>query len=87
MTTHAASKLNALLSERYGIVLPDDDMAHLEDVMAHYADRRRIMLVTEGEMAIRSEEWSKALLIDEAARAMLREIAPKRRRKRKNKGN
>lgn len=72
--------LNDILKERYGLdllVTPDYD--HILQVYEHYREQRSTIRLVLGESAMGfSPEYSKAYLISEAARAILKEIAPKR---------
>lgn len=69
---------------RYGLPLDHRDRAHLADVAEHYAWRRDALLREHGEAgAMRQPSYAKAVLVCEAARLMLREIEPRRRRKKR----
>ncbi len=79
-------RLNKLVEDRYGIdLLPyADQPSHVADVMDYYVEKREFLKQSLGENAIQhSGEYVRAYLISEAARMLLREIAPKRINKRK----
>ena len=74
-------KLNRLVESRYGLDLldnansPDD----LRTITEHYRQKYEIIKKLLGENALEfSEDAARAYLISEAARMILREIAPKR---------
>jgi hypothetical protein len=75
------AKLDALLNQLYGLQIdwesPED---HLESVLANY-EGKKAAVVSEGLVALTNPEYGKALLIAEAIRTYLREIAPLRRKK------
>jgi hypothetical protein len=80
------ARLAALVESRYGIDLtpyvnaPD----HIEEVNNYYEEKRAFLRQTLGESAItHSADYARTYLISEAARMLLREIAPKRIKKRK----
>jgi predicted transcriptional regulator len=76
--------INRLLESRFGVRVEVSSFEHLIDIRDHYDAKRRLFLETMGEsQAIQSAEYAKAVLISEAVRLLLREIAPKRMRKRK----
>lgn len=79
--------LNERLSHQYGIEVNfSSDVTHLKRVLEHYDTKRAFLLNESGEVfALSNPEYAKAVLISEAVRMYLREIAPKRiRRKKKN---
>lgn len=81
-----SSKLNSILKDRYGLDLLSGplDYDHLVQVYEHYRDQRTAIRTLLGESAMGfSPEYSKAYLISEAALVILREIAPKRTKKKK----
>lgn len=88
--THALRKvapLNERLAHQFGVQIDfasDDD--HLRQVLEHYHAKREFILAEHGETgAMIDPNYAKAVLISEAVRMYLREIAPKRiRRKKKN---
>jgi len=82
-TTRKIEPINRLLESRYGIRVDSNDADHLVLVMNHYDDRRKLFIRTMGETAYQNSEYRKSYLISEAARILLREIAPKRIKKRK----
>lgn len=86
MQTPRANTLNKMLRDRFDLEVDlSSDLQSLRAVMEHYLGRRASILETQGEMAaVTSSEYSKAYLISETVRMYLREIAPKRMRKRKS---
>ena len=78
----SCEKLNAILKQRYDLDLMIEPINHdhIASVFEHYSDQRRIYRDSLLETA---DQHSKAFLISEAARLILREIAPKRRKKKK----
>ncbi|RYD68259.1 MAG: hypothetical protein EOP83_01200 [Verrucomicrobiaceae bacterium] len=57
---------------------------HLVDIRNLYETKRKVFLATMGEAeAMKSPNYAKAVLISEAVRILIREIAPKRLKKRK----
>lgn len=71
--------INRLLESRFGLQVGLSSFEHLVEIREHYDAKRRLMIKTMGEaQAMRSPEYAKAILISEAVRLMLREIAPKR---------
>lgn len=84
--SHQVKRLNKLVESRYGLSLLDysSHPKHLADVSEHYREKYNIIKQLLGENAIAfSSEAAQAYLISEAARILLREIAPKRINKRK----
>lgn len=76
--------INRLLESRFGLRISPSSLDHLVEVRNHYDAKRDHLLHALGEaQAIRSPEYAKAVLISEAVRILIREIAPKRIRKRK----
>lgn len=75
--------LNRILEQRFGLRLSAGDADHLVDVRNLYDAKRRSILSQLGETARTHPEYVKAVLLSEAARLLLREIAPKRRKKHK----
>lgn len=78
--------LNKVLKDRYGLDLLEGplDIDHLVQVYEHYQEQRSTIRLTLGESALGfSSEYSKAYLISEAAHMILKEIAPKRLKKKK----
>jgi hypothetical protein len=80
------NKLNEVLKQRYqidlleGRVMPE----HLKTVFEYYEDKRAFLRAMLEESEVQSSEtYAKAYLISEAARLILREIKPKRTKKRK----
>lgn len=85
---HAQRKvapLNERLSHQYGINIDfASDDQHLRQVFTHYHAKRDFILSEHGEsFAMNDPDYAKAVLISEAVRLFLREIAPKRTRKKK----
>ena len=67
-------QFNDLLESRYGISINwDDSEENLNLVLEHYTQKKRF-IITESEMM-------KVVLITEAIRLYLREIAPSRKKK------
>jgi uncharacterized protein YbaR (Trm112 family) len=80
--------LNKILKDRYGLDLLAGplDHDHLQQVYEHYRAQRSTLRLTLGESAMGySTAYSKAYLISEAALMILKEIAPKRRKKKESK--
>lgn len=78
---HKLAKLEELLSQLYGIKIDwDAPEAYLESVLANYESRKALVL-SEAVYGMTSPEYAKAVLIAEAIRTYLREIAPARRKK------
>jgi len=74
-----------MMESRYGLVLDTHDIDHLRDVERHYRAKRAALLWECGEAgAMKNADYAKAVLISEVARLALREIAPKRRKTRKD---
>lgn len=79
--------LNERLAHQHGVQIDfASDEQHLRQVLEHYHAKREFILAEHGETAaINDPNYAKAVLISEAVRMYLREIAPKRiRRKKKN---
>lgn len=79
-------KLNRLVESRYGLNLLDyrDSPAHIEHISEHYKEKYEIIKKLLGENALAfSADAARVYLISEAARMLLREIRPKRIKKRK----
>ena len=73
-----AEHLNALLERRFDLRVTADSETHLRDVAEHYDGKRHYLRAKFGESAIMNPEYTKASIIVEAARIMLREICPRR---------
>jgi uncharacterized FlgJ-related protein len=74
-------QFNYMLEQLYGLKIDfDASEAHLREVFAHYIERKSLYL-KENTYGISSPEFSKIVLITEAIRIFLKEIAPKRRKK------
>lgn len=72
--------LLCLLERNYGVSL-EKDIVHLTHVSEHYSFKERMILEQYGYAAYDMNEYKKIHLISEAAKIILREIAPKRRKK------
>jgi hypothetical protein len=60
------------------------DVDHLVHIFEHYYAKRKMILALEGEAtALQDKDYAKAVLITETVRMFLREIAPKRTRRKK----
>lgn len=78
--------INALLESRFGIRVELGSFEHLVDIRNLYESRRRHLIQTMGEAtALQSPEYAKAVLISEAVHLLLKEIAPKRLKRKHNK--
>jgi|HigsolmetaGSP12D_1036236.scaffolds.fasta_scaffold07767_2 hypothetical protein len=76
--------INRLLERRFGLRVGPSSVEHLMEVQRHYEEKRRLFLHTMGEAAaLQHDGYAKAVLISEAAKIILREIAPKRIKKRR----
>jgi hypothetical protein len=76
--------INSLLESRFGVRVEVGTFEHLVDVRNLYESKRKVLVATLGEAAaMRNPEYAKAVLISEAVHMVLRELAPKRIRKRK----
>lgn len=79
--------LNERLARQYGVSIDfatDDD--HLRQVLEHYTGKREMLISLLGEAeAMNDPDYAKAVLISETVRLFLREIAPKRVRRKKKK--
>lgn len=79
-------KLNRLVESRYGLDLLgyQNRPEHVAQVSEHYKEKYEIIKKLLGENALAfSEDAARAYLISEAARMLLREIAPKRLKKKR----
>lgn len=75
--------LNSLLESRFGLTVDTVDVNHLEDLVRHYGERRAMLISEMGEgPALQSPDYQKAVLISETARMILKEIRPKRTKRR-----
>lgn len=84
----AVAKINPLyerLVRQYGVKLDlSADEEHLHFILEHYNTKREIILASDGEhAALHNTNYAKAVLISETVRMFLREIAPKRTRKKR----
>ncbi len=79
--------LNERLTRQYGVSIDmTSDLEHLRHIFEHYYAKREMILALDGEAAaLHDNDYAKAVLITETIRLFLREIAPKRSRKRKDK--
>lgn len=77
--------LNRMLEQRFGLRFDPSSVDHLIDVRDLYDEKRDALLDRLGEAARECPAYAKAVLLSEAARLLLREIAPKRRKKPKKK--
>jgi hypothetical protein len=77
--------LNERLTRQYGVSIDmRTDIDHLRYVLEHYMAKREVILVEQGEVgAMKNSDYAKAVLISETVRLLLREIAPKRTRKKR----
>jgi 2-phospho-L-lactate transferase/gluconeogenesis factor (CofD/UPF0052 family) len=77
--------LNERLSRQFGVSLDlTSDEDHLRRVMEHYDAKRDDMIVLRGQVeAMSDSDYAKAVMISEMVRMLLREIAPKRKKKKK----
>lgn len=74
-------QFNQLLEQLYGLTIDfDASEEHLRSVFEHYSERKSLYL-KEHTYGISNPEFSKIVLITEAIRIFLKEIAPKRRKK------
>lgn len=73
------------LSRRFDLDLSFNSVDHVADVHRIYTDRREIILHQHGiSESLKRDDYAKAVMISEAAAMMLREIAPKRIKKKKS---
>jgi hypothetical protein len=79
--------LNERMDRQYGVKLDlNSDRDHLRTVYEHYKAKRETIRAKLGEAAaITDPDYAKAVFISEAARLFLREISPKRIRKKTKK--
>lgn len=76
--------INTVLEQRFGMRVEMGSFEHLVDVRNLYESKRQVYLVTLGEaQALRNPDYAKAVLISEAVHMLLRELAPKRLKKRR----
>lgn len=79
-----AKRLNERLENLFNLSIDfDGDIEHLEEVMGHYLGKRIDIIESNGEEGRASSDYTKAVLISESVRLVLREISPKRVRKSK----
>ena len=81
--TKQVGSICSLVESRYNIDLTQyhNNPDHVYSIFEHYSDRVNLLRIKD----IDSSEYTKAFLIYEAARMLLREIAPRRIKKRKKK--
>jgi hypothetical protein len=83
--TKAFSLLD-LIERRFDVRVPTGSIEHLTTVREHYMTKRKMLLWEHGPAGVlKCDDYTKAVLISEAAALMLREIDPWPRRT-KNKG-
>lgn len=73
-----------MMESRFGLQIDfeNSSLAHLGEVCRLYDERRAMMLDRLGEShALASPDYAKAVLVSEAIRMFLREIAPRRLKK------
>lgn len=76
--------MNTLLESRFGVRVEMGPFEHLVDIRDLYETKRRMFIATMGEAAaLQNPDYAKAVLISEAARILIREIAPKRIKKKR----
>jgi len=76
--------INRILEKEHGLRIENIDFSQLRFIFEHYNDRRNIFIKTMGSLnAFENKEYQKSYLISEAARILLREIAPKRKKRRR----
>lgn len=83
-----STKLNEMLKARYELDLLEGRLipSHLEAIVEHYEQKRDILKETLSESLVHSSsEYTKAYLISEAAKMILREIKPKRTKRKETK--
>ncbi len=74
-------RLNEMMESRFGLRIDfaTARLQHLAEVCRLYDERRAMILDQLGEaQALASPDYSKAVLVSEAIRLFLREIAPRR---------
>jgi hypothetical protein len=86
-SSYKLSRLNDLLCQLYGLRIDySNSDEHLRQVFEHYRAMRRSLMQEHGIAGLQSNpQYAKAVLISESVNIYLREIAPKRSRK-KEKG-
>ena len=76
--------INTLLESRFGLRVEIGTFEHLVDVRNLYESKRQVFIATLGEsQAMKNPDYAKTVLISEAVQMILRELAPKRIKKRK----
>lgn len=79
-------KLEDLLKQLYGIQLDwSCSEAELQEVLEHYEGKRAFTLTENSAYGMANAEYTKFVLITEAIRLFLTEIAPKRRKQQRRK--
>ncbi len=78
--TAKLTRLNDQLDQLFGLRIDyDSTNAHLRQVFEHYREMRTALLHYHGIAGLQNNpQYAKAILISEAVRLFLREIAPKR---------
>jgi hypothetical protein len=80
-THEKLEQFNRLLEQLYGLKIDwDASEDHLRFVYNHYMDRKK-MFLKENSYSSADAEMGKIVLITEAIRVYLREIAPSRKKK------
>lgn len=75
------AKLAEMLNQMYGIQIDwDSPKQELESVLSHYWDKRTV-ITRESSNVNMNADYTKSVLITEAIRIYLREIAPARKKK------
>jgi len=78
--------LRERLIRNHGVELDlASDAEHLHTVLDHYSSKKDFIFSQKGSSAYSDPNYAKAVLISETVRLLLREIAPKRSRKKRNK--
>lgn len=78
--------LSERLIHQHGVDLNlASDVEHLNRVLEHYSSKKDFIFLEKGSLAFSDPTYAKAVLISETVRLLLREIAPKRSRKKGNK--
>ncbi len=82
-----SKQVNKALQERFGIEVDfTSNPADLAELFEHYRFRKEQIVLREGGgEAMKTLEFAKAHLICEAIRIFLKEIAPRRMKKKRNK--
>lgn len=79
-------RVNRNLMEAYGIEISETSKDNLEFIRDNYLSRKADILSSSTlQEAVRNPQYVKAVMISEAAKVILREIAPSRTRNRRRK--